>query len=239
MWSASGRDPVICKVPFTGKGTAQVLGAGVMLGATADTDLGLAIPAASGGADFLGTLRGAHAVAGDSTVTGTICTYREIELSDQYTPLWVEYDQTDTMAVASTSTTTVTITSLEDNIDGSWLYAVSGTGAGRLAFLTASASGSATSKTATGWDSTTVVIKILRFGHQLAKLNTAATKIGTDAAAGSWTVCILETYFDAPGNGIMGQLLDPTIHDNLLLSTSGVRFYTKLLVRNTAGHSID
>lgn len=237
MRQASGRDPVIIKVPIYGAGADISQGALIMLGATADTDLGLAIKGASAATNSIGCLVGLHdySVVGDSLVAGTSWVYADVELNDQYTPLWVEYDKTDTMAVASTSGTTVTVTSLEDNIDTSWLYAVSGTGAGKLAFLTASASGSATSKTATSWDSTTTLIKILRFGHGLAKLNTAATAIGTDAAAGSWTVCVLETYFQADGYPL--QLLDPTKHDNLTLTNA--RFFAKLVARDTAGHTID
>ncbi len=237
MRQVSGRDPVLVKVPIYGGAADIVKGAGIMLGATAETDLGTAIKAASAGADFLGCLVGLHdySVVGDTVVAGTNWVLADVELADQYSPILVEYDLADTMAVASTSGTTVTITSLEDNIDTSWLYAVSGTGAGKLAYLATSASGSAVSKTATGWDSTTTVIKILRFGHPLAKLNSAGTKIGTDAAAGSWTICILETWFEAQGYPL--QLLDPTKHDNLTLTSP--RFYAKLLVRNTAGHTID
>lgn len=236
MRVVSGGAPVLIQVPIlTSVDIAQ--GAGIMLGATADTDLGLAIVATGSGTDFLGTATGkwVYATSSTSALTGATWAFIEIELVDRYAPVWVEYDQTDTMAVASTSGTTVTVTSLEDNIDESWFYAVSGTGAGKLAFLTASASGSATSKTATGWDSTTVLIKILRFGHPIAKLNTAANKIGTDAAAGSWTICVVETWFEAQGYPL--TRLDPTKHDNLTLT--GARFYANVLIRNTAGHTID
>ncbi len=237
MRQLSGRDPVTIEVPIYGGAADIAQGALIMPGVTAGTDLGLAITASGAAADSIGALVALHdySVVGDSSVLGTSWVYGRVELNDQYTPFNVEYDQSDTAAVASTAGTTVTITSLEDNIDTSWLYAVSGTGAGKLAFLTASASGSATSKTATGWDSTTTVIKILRIFHQLAKLNTAATKIGTDAAAGSWTVCILENMFEA--NGYPLQRLDPTKHDNLTLANP--RFYANLLVRNTAGHTTE
>lgn len=228
----TGQEPVIVEVPIYATGSTIAHGALIMLGATADTDLGLAIIGASAGTDSLGVLRGTCTVAETANVAGTAYNFKKVELNDRYEILEVEYDQTDTMAVASTSSTTVTITSLEDNIDGSWLYS---TVSKNLFFLTASASGSATSKTATAWTSADNVIKILRFGHPLAKLNTAATMIGSDAAAGSWTVTILENWFEdvdrAPAR------LDPTKHNGISLTRP--RFWSKLIARNTAGHSID
>lgn len=230
MINASGRDPVIIKVPFLAT-ASQNQGAIVIAGATADTNLGLAIVGVTANTDSIGTLRGkyTYSTTNTSNLVGTQWILVEVELLDQINLVEVEYDQTDTMAVASTSTTTVTVTSLEDNIDESWLYAVSGTGAGKLAFVTASASGSCTTKTATGWDSTTVLIKILRFAHTLVKINAAADKIGTDAAAGSWKVFVLENWVDSPTTGKVQ--LDPTKHDNLTLTNP--RFYSKLAVRNT------
>lgn len=237
MISVSGRDPVIVRVPILAASGVINQGALIMPGVTADTDLGLFILATGAAADNIGMLRSKYTYSSTnvSNLVGTQWVEVEVELNDQYTPVECEYDQTDTMAVASTSGTTVTVTSLEDNIDLSWLYAVTGTGAGKLAFLTASASGSATSKTATSWDSTTTLIKILRLGHQLVKINATGDKIGTDAAAGSLTVAIMENWFEAAG--FPKQRLDPTKHDNLTLTNP--RFYTKMFLRNTFGHTID
>lgn len=229
--SGSSGKTTIVSVPVTGGGSALADNALVMRGVTAGTDLGLAIRATSAGADTLGRILGPHATALDSVVAGTTWTYREVELLDCVYTEMVEYDQTDTMAVASTSGTTVTVTSLEDNIDTGWLYAVSGTGIGKLAFLTASASGSATSKTATAWDSTTTLIKIVPICHKIVKLNSAATKIGTDAGAGSFTCFVWETWFEAKGYSL--QQLNPTLHDNLTLTQA--RFYARLSIRSNAG----
>jgi hypothetical protein len=236
MHPVSGRDPVIVQVPLYG-GSADIAdGALIMPGVTAGTDLGLFIRAATAGADALGTLRGLHdfSVVGDSLVAGTAWVLGDVELCDQYQPIWVEYDQTDTAAVASNSGTTLTITSLEDNIDTSWIFNTT-SGVKELSFLTASASGSATQKTGMGWTAADTVIKILRLGHQLVKLNTAADKIGTDAGAGSWTVVVLENWFESTEYNL--QQLDPTKHDNQTLTNA--RFYAKLLVRNTAGHTTE
>jgi len=237
MLSASGRDPVIVSVPIYGAGADIADGAAIMPGVTAETDLGVFITGATAIADMLGTLRGLHdfSVVADSLVAGTAWVLGDVELCDQYTPLWVEYDQSDTIAVTSTSTTTVTITSLENNIDTSYLFSTNGSGTGLTAFVDTSASGSCTTLNSTAWTSATNVIKILRLGHPLAKINTAATMIGTDAAAGSWTVFVLENWFEAANYPL--QMLDPTKHDNLSLTKA--RFYAKLLVRNTAGHTTE
>ncbi len=215
-------------------------GSAVMPGVTADTDLGVLIPTTGAGADTIGFTVGKILAADpNTTVTGTVWKTQAITPCAAMTIAEVDYDLTDTMAVSSTSTTTVTITSLEDNIDTSYLYAVSGLGAGLLAFLASSASGSATSKTATGWDSTSVVIKILRLFHQLAKINSTSDKIGTDAAAGSWTIVILQNYIS---NISRTEVLDPTKHDNLSgLSAAGLgtRFYADVAIRNSAAFTID
>lgn len=235
MHSASGRDPVIVKMPITA--TASIAqGAVVMPGVTADTDLGTVILGTGAIADAVGALRAPYTYSATNTSNpgGTQYVFVEVELFDQYQPVWCEYDQSDTLAVASTSGTTVTITSLTADIDGSWLYAVSGTGAGELAWCVSTAGGSAVTKSTTGWDSTTTCIKILKIGHQLAKINTAGTKIGTDAADGSWTVAILENWVEY--NGKIEQL-DPTKHDNVTFTNP--RFWAKLLVRNTIGHTTE
>lgn len=208
-----------------------------MPGVTADQDIGMYIQASGAGADAVGCLTALHdhSVAGSSAVAGTGWVFVDVELFDRYAPVWIEYDQTDTAAVASTSGTTVTITSLTADIDTTWLYATSGTGSGKLAYLVSTASGSGVSKTATGWDSTTTVIKILRLGNQLVKFNSDASKIGSDAGDGSWTVHVLENWFEALGHPL--QMLNPTKHDNLSLTNP--RFYSKILVRNTAGHTTE
>lgn len=235
MINVSGRDPVIVRVPIFAASGVINQDALIMAGPTQATNQGLAILATGAGTDAIGILRGkyTYSTTNTSNQTGTQWVLVEVELSDVYNYIEVEYDQTDTMAVASTSGTTVTVTSLENNIDCSWLYAVSGTGAGKLAFITASASGSCTTKTATGWDSTTVLIKIFRFGHTLAKLNTTADKIGTDAAVGTWKVAIMESWFEAAG--FTKQQLNPTIHDNLTLTNP--RFTARLIIRNGIGNT--
>lgn len=228
----TGQEPITIEVPVYAASVDLADGSLLMPGVTAETDLGLAIVAASAGADAIGVLKGTVSTAADSAADGTAWVYKKVELVDRVEILEVEYDQTDTMAVASTSGTTVTITSLEDNIDTSWLYS---TVSKNLFFIATSASGSCVTKTATGWTSADTVIKILRIFHPLVKLNTAGTKIGTDAAAGSWTVAILENWFEDVN--YPPTRLDPTKHNGITLTNP--RFWAKLLVRNTLGHTTE
>ena len=233
MIVASGRDPVMVKMPITGGGSDIEDGALITPGLT--TNLGRVTLSPANGADAIGTLRGKHLNANDSTIGGTVWTFAEIELSDQYLLIESEYDQVTKLDVASSVTTNVVITSLEDNIDNGWFYSVAGTNANKLAFLTASAAGNADTKTAMGWDNTTDVIKILPIGHPLAFMTTDRTKLGNQPAVGTWTVFVVENYFEDDTH--TKQLLNPTKHDNLTLSNP--KFYSKLLIRNTAGHTID
>lgn len=225
------------------KNTAAAIADGALLmpGVTADTDLGVLIPATSAAADAIGTLTGPILATDTNTlVAGTAWLVKPVSPIAPVAVVRVDYDLTDTAAVASNSGTTLTITSLEDNIDTSWAYATSGTGAGELSYLASSASGSATQKTAMGWSSDTTVIKILRLFHPLAKLNSTSDKIGTDAAAGSWTIVVLQNYISNIAR--VSEVLDPTKHDNLDgLSASGMgtRFYADVAVRNSAAYTID
>lgn len=227
--------------PIKNSAAAMVDGALLMPGVTADTDLGVLIVASGAGADTVGTLMGAIAATATNTlVAGTAWLTRNVVPAFNGVLIRAENDQTDTMAVVSNSSTTLTITSLEDNIDTSWIYAVGGTGVGKLSYLASSASGSATQKTAMAFDSTTTVIKILRLFHQLTKVTTAADKFGTDAAAGSFTCVVLQNWIKNTNR--VFEVLDPTVHDNLSgLSATGLatKFYTDVCIRNTAAYTID
>lgn len=222
-------------IPVSGE-TADLLDGGLLMpGTTQGNDLGLAIPLTGASPATLGRLKGDFdATDLDSVQAGTKWTYREVELLQPVHLETFEYSQAtaDTLSVASSSGTTVTITSLENNADTCWLYAVSGTGAGILAFATACTGGTATTKTATGWDSTTKVIRIHRFGHPLVTLN-AAGMLKTQAAVGTFTVFNFENYVESSQGGVTRQLLDPTKHDNLTLTRA--RFFSRMSVRGHAG----
>lgn len=102
------------------------------------------------------------------------------------------YDQTDaaSCSTAITASTTWTITSLEDNIDGGWLFTTNqadanATYVGLIRYLTASASGSCTVDSAVTVDTSTDYVKVLPIGHRITALNAEATGLTTTAAAGS------------------------------------------------------
>lgn len=239
----SQQKPVFtCKWPVKRSSTQISYGGLLMPGVTAETDLGVLIQAASAAAGLAGRLKGLSfggvqykhysTAVTDTLVDGTVWQLCDVELPMPCYIDTIEYDQTDTMAVASTSTTTVTVTSLEDNIDTSWLYGVSGTAAGLLTFVQTSASGSCVTKTSSGWDSTTTLIKILRLFHKLGKIALVAGKpdmLGTDAAAGSWTIRVMQNKMKTNGTW---SYLNPTVDDGktgLNAAGAATKFYAEIV----------
>lgn len=213
-----GGQTVLKKIPIYGAGTSIVEGAIVMRGATPGTNQGFGIVAASGLAGVLGllTTKDTNTVAGaDSKQDGTAYTKYQVIINPDavYRADYVA-PATAAIAVASTSTTTVTITSLEDDIDGGWLYGSDY----QLQYLTASASGSATSKTATGWTSATKVAKIYPQFHKLINLNTAADSLSGAAAAGTGKASVIENYIRDVS--IPTQALDPTKHSGVTFTST-------------------
>jgi len=220
-------------------------GASLMPGVTAETDLGTLILASGAGADMVGAIPGGFDVSelGSATVTtGLTWPTRTIKPAFEAILVRAEVDKSDTMALAGDeSSKTITITSLENNIDTSYLYCVSGTGIGQLRFVGTSASGSCDIAVAGSpeWDTGDTCIKIPRLFHQLVKLNATSDKIGTDAAAGSLTVCVMNTWIE---RNARKEILYPPAHRSLSgLNASGidVRFFVDMCMRNTAPYTID
>lgn len=231
-YDLTGAEPIIRDYPVYGAGADIVEGAVVMRGATPGTNGGQLIVGVSALVDVVGVLAELHdySVSGDSLIAGTAWVYRKV-IINPFAVYRAQYDSTDTMAVASTSTTTVTVTSLEDNIDAGWLLGNDG----QLQFLTASAAGSATSKSASGWTSANTLLKIVPVFHQLIKINTAADKIGTDAAAGAGEVANLDNWVQA--RGIPLQRLDPTKHSGLTLTDP--KIFSDIVFRNHAFNTLE
>jgi len=228
-----GHSEIIRDYPVFGNGSNINRGAVVIKGATAGTDQPFAILGTGALADVLGVMEEEHVntVAGDDSNTGGTNYTRKKLIINPLAVFEIEYDQTDIVTVTSTSSTTVTITSLENNIDGGYLYAPAGTGLGRLTFLTASASGSATSKETTGWASDTDVIKILPLMHQILKITATGDLIGTDAAAGSGRATIIDSYIEA--DSIARTTLNPVTHSGLTgLNDVNVKFLADIVFDN-------
>lgn len=216
----------LIKLPIDGLGSdiqsGAVLSPGLVNTDSTAKTLGTFGLSVATGADAVGILVALHdfSVVGDTdTDSGSALVLEEVDPFYPGCLVAAEYDQTDTMAVASYAAPTVTITNLEDDIDGSWLYVVSGAGIGQLIFLNDSASGSAgaISNPTTALDNTSTCIKILRIGHGLLKMNATATKLGTDAAAGTWTARVIRNQMKYAGQE--GWIdLDPAKHHNMQLN---------------------
>lgn len=233
IYDLAGSEQIVRDIPVYGAGTSIVEGAAVMRGATPGTNQGFAIVAAGALADILGVLKELHTntVAGaDSKQDGTAYTYKRV-LINPFAVYRAEYDASDSMAVASTSTTTVTVTSLEDDIDGGWLLGNDG----RLEYITTSTSGSCTTKGTSGWTSANTLVKVLPLMHQLIKITTAGTKLGTDAAAGSGRAVILENYLQA--NTVPLTKLNPTKHSGI--TYTGAKVFSEIRFLNHAYQTID
>lgn len=232
-------------LPVSGGGTALVRGALLRRGATPGTDNGMLILASGTGAnpDTIGILQEAHPTAADTAIDGTVFTKRPVDVTVPFRTVRIEYSVATADLIAATqavSTTTITLTSLEDNIDAAFLYVVSGLGAGQTNYLTASAAGSATLKAAfgTSLDTTSRIIKILPRFHQLGSLTSDGVKLSSQAAAGSWTVIVLDTFLVRNGNE---QQMSPVDHAALInLSTlTSLRFEADVAIRNQIPYSID
>lgn len=243
LYTLDGSKEIIRDYPIYGAGVDVVEGAVVIRGATPGTNGGMAIVGTGALTDVIGVLNELqdYSASGEALIAGTSYVRRKV-IINPFAVYRAEYDTADDADVASTSTTTVTITSLEDNIDGGWLLGDDGSGAygtgttgSLLQFLTASASGSATTKTASGWTSANDVIKVLPLFHQLVKINTAADKLGTDAAAGSGRAVIIDNWISA--DGLPLQELDPTKHSGLTLFNPKV--YSDIRFLDHAFQTID
>jgi len=208
----------ILSLPIDGNGSDIPNGALIGPGVTAGTNMGVFALAAASGLDAVGIKHGLHdfSEVGDSTpesaadfVKGSI-----IALLPGH---WVEieYDLTSVITATGASTTSTTATSLEDNIDGSWLYYVSGDAIGQLAYVTASASADATHEAITTAPAAgDTFIKIMGLGKKLLTMNSARTKMASTAAVGTWTATVIKNQIRYTGSKGWEDL-EPGTHHNL------------------------
>jgi hypothetical protein len=234
-------------LPVFGNGSDIQKGALLSRGATPATNNGMLILSANPAVDAIGTLEELHdySVSGDTLINGTSFVTRSVSLYTQFPLFRAEFSQDSADLITCTqavTTTTMTVGSLEDNIDGAFIYVVSGTGAGQTNYLTASAAGSCTLKAAfaTSLDTTSKFIKIIPRFHKLAVFNSAVTKLSSTAAAGSTPVLVLDILIDSPqiANGPVS--LDPTKHAALVLDTArSHKFYADFALIGTSAGLID
>lgn len=223
-------------LPVYGAGADIAADSFLKRGATPATNNGMLITHNGSGAavDLVGILECLHdySVVGDTLIDGTGFVTQPVELIDAPPIITIEFDLSSTITCTeAVSTTTMTVTSLEDNIDGAFIYVVSGTGAGQSNYLTASAAGSATLKAAfgTSLDTTSKFIKILPRFHKLLSLNSAGTKLANQAAAGSLTGTIIDIRLQRSESIYQ---IDPTKHAALtgLNNVKDLRFEADIVL---------
>jgi hypothetical protein len=148
----------------------------------------------------------------------------------------------DDVAITSTSTTTVTIASMEDDLDGCWVYfPLTKAGVkGSLRLLTASASGSATMDTAlvtTGDGSDTCCLIVPPYQYSL-NLEATAIKVSSGNMQSqlneATNIRVVQTYIDRD-QGL--EIMKPSVHynlDNLHLvkGGNGPKVYYDLLLKD-------
>ena len=217
----------IIRVPIDSAGTTLKSGALLTMGVTAASNMGAFIVSGAAaadavaillGPDFPAAANGSVAAEVDSTIEdGLLRTTREVELLHPGDLVAIEYDLTDTVAIASGTTTTGVITT-SDEETGCWHYYVAGTGIGQLAYIKSYSGDTATYKSAltTAPDATATAIRILAPGRTLVKLNTTANKLGTDAGDGSADFLVLRN--EIKYDGVDWIELDYVKHHNLQLS---------------------
>lgn len=232
--------------PVDGNGSDIQAGAVLMPGVTDENNRSVLILATSAGADAVGLLAELHdtSVSGDSDPdAGTVYAKRGVQEFEPGCEVAAELadDSSNDVDVASYSSGTVTISSLEDDIDGSWLYVRDGAGVGQLLYIKESASGSCVIKNTTGvtaLDSTSKVLILRRLFHQLVELDSTGTKITSTAAAGNLPWRVLGHQFKYQGQESWIDL-DPTKHHAKQLSGLSPKFRLILSPANTLKNPID
>jgi len=244
VWKDVKNDAV--NLPIYGGAADIAAGAFLTPGTTMATDGG-ALKKASGASalpDIIGRLAAPldYSEDGETLANGTAFVTKPVVLAHPFRIHRVEFDLTAASAIQCTeavNSTTMTVTSLEDNIDASFVYVVSGLGAGQTNFLTASAAGAGTLKAAfgTSLDTTSYFIKILRRFHQLISLSSDGTKIASQAAAGAVTCHVLDLWIQ---RGSRIEQLSPVKHAALtgLTSVKGLHFWADLAFIDTTPYSI-
>ena len=241
----NGGYPVVMDVPVYDNGTALVAGAMVMRGAHGGTTNSYYIEAyvasANEALSALGVMQESVSATTAALVAATGFGYGKCIINDDAHYL-AEYLQTTSHIIDATNastSTTVTITSLEDNIDGGWIYATEkvtagATSAGSLRFCTAAGSSTVTVSAITV-DTTTDFIKILPVGHRLVSLSTCSTGIMSKAAAAtSINLHVVENYIGKSG---LIEALRVAKHEPLNgLPKDSTKFYSELCILSHALH---
>lgn len=229
----------VMELPIDGAGSDIKEGAVIMPGVTDETDRSVFIKASSGAADAVGLLATLHdySVVGDSTPEdGLVLVKHPIipflpgcEVAAEFAD-----SASDDVDVASATSTVITITSMEDDIEGGWLYVRAGTGVGQLEYITAAATTGATIKSAstTTLDNTSKLILMRPVGWQLVSLNSDADKLTTANTAGALPWRVIGLQFKHDGLEEWTDL-DYRVHHNLQLDGLHAKFRAILVPADT------
>lgn len=232
----------IVKVALDGAGSDIVAGALLTQGVTAASDMGAFIISGATAADAFGILLNLHdfSEVGDSTIEdGLLRVMGEVEMLMPGDLVGIEYDLTDTVALASGSTTTGVVTG-SDEETGCWHYFTAGSGIGQLAYIKSYSTDTATYLSALTTDPSTsspFLIRIVAPGRTLVKLNSTYDKIGTDATEGTARFAVLRNEMSY--NGQDWVELDYTKHHNSQLNGKNAKFRAVGCFQNLWNSPID
>ena len=183
----------------------------------------------------------AETPATTTTNVGTPVIYQATCQLAENVRIWKVYYDLATgtdLDITSSTSTVVTLATMDDNLDGSWLYINSGTGAGQLRFIKAANTTTLTVNTAftTTPDSTSDVIIIRNVGIPTGGtiLNTTFDMIlaALDNTTAQKTV-ILKNFVEGP---LGCHELDVTKNGFLEtagLNTRGIRFFSHIIFIDT------
>ncbi len=243
LYDVLGGPAKITEVPILAASTLIPAGAALIRGVTGGTNKGYGIVGVSPFTDFIGVTEEPYKVADTQSVQSTGVTKFRKVCVNPFAVYRAEFSQAtgDTLTGATSATTVYSLTSIED-INGGFIYVVSGQAKGQLQYIVSQSSGVLNTLTAL---SPVValgdyIIKIFPRFHKLVDLTTDATKIGgtggSGAAAGSGVMTVLDIYIQA--DTIPFQKLDPALHSGLTgLDTKNPRFFADIIfTKHVATH---
>jgi len=223
-----------------------VKGSGAKWGVDASsTSTSCLIPVADTGADIFAIINEAKTIAQAATNIGTPIVYQaQCILVDNPKIFKIYYDMAaaNDADVASSTASIVTVSAADDNLDGSWIYINSGTGAGQLRYIKAADTTTFTVNTAftTTPDSTSDYILIRNIGRATAGYgldSTFSLMATVPDETSSTNMIVLKNFMQGP----MGTIeLDPTLNSNAEtdgLNSRGVRFFSHVIFADTAVHA--
>lgn len=233
----SGGQTFIKKFPLYDAGTVIPEGAAVVKGATPGTNQGFGIVAPAACAGVLGVTAQQDPIVvtqTDSKQDGTVYTrYKVIVNPDAVYLCELSLPATAAIAIASVSAATagatVTVTSLEDDIDGGWLWGSDGV----IQWIATSASGSCTIKSANAWTAATTLSRLLPLFKILQDLDATAVKLKPAAAIGTGKIITLENYVQTKPNARI-ETLDPTKHSGLTVDVTYGKLFADIIFQNHA-----